>query len=87
MKHITDPTELINDRMYWLVDKANGDARASKCQRDFCEDNSHPDHLFFEGRIWATPENNQAMERWDIYGPISAFMALSLNWLVRISKP
>ena len=45
MKHITDPAELMKGRLYWLVDKTGGNARASRYGIDgrFCEQISNID--------------------------------------------
>ena len=63
MKFITDVTTLIPGRQYWLVDKKTNALCISECMSD-----NH--HLYFEGRIWAETDNNQAMDRWKIYGPV-----------------
>ena len=63
MKHITNPDELEIGRQYWLVDKTTGNAKISQLK---AEDN----WKYFESRMWVNTDNNQAMELWDIYGPI-----------------
>lgn len=63
MKHVLDPKDLIVGREYWLRDKETGEAHISLLIPD-------EDRYYFDFRIWAYPENNQAMQRWDIFGPI-----------------
>ena len=63
MKHITDPSELEVGREYWLVDKATNFAEINVCkERD--------GHTYFASHIWVYPSNNQAMKRWDVFGPL-----------------
>jgi hypothetical protein len=64
MKLVTDVTTLIAGRQYWLFNKIDRITKLSECM-------SQMQHLYFEDRIWAMPDNNQAMEHWKIYGPIS----------------
>ncbi len=63
MKYITDPDQLIPGREYWLVHKQYGLVKISECKIE-------ANLMFFENRIWAFGDNNQAMERWDIFGPL-----------------
>lgn len=64
MKHITNPDDLEVGRHYWLVDKMTGNAKISQLKSE------EADWKYFEGRMWVRPDNNQAMNIWDIYGPI-----------------
>lgn len=63
IRYVTDPTKLIANMEYWLVDKILNTASIQLCRKS---DNS----LYFGDRIWASPTNNQAMDRYDIYGPL-----------------
>jgi hypothetical protein len=47
---------------YFLLDKITGDISIKQCL-------SESGRLHF-GKIWATDENNQALERWRILGPV-----------------
>jgi hypothetical protein len=63
VKYITHHSQLEVGREYWLVSKKHETNRISKCKsRDGC--------VFFEDHIWAHEKNNQAMERWNIFGPV-----------------
>lgn len=67
MKHVTDPAELEIGRDYWLVAKAKSmNDWVPKISKLLADDG----RKFFEYRMWAEPDNNQAMEYWDIFGPI-----------------
>lgn len=63
MRHITDPKELMVGREYWVVEKLTGKFRIETLQE---RDN----RAFFGMHIWAIEGNNQAMDRWDVFGPI-----------------
>lgn len=64
--HITDPDELVVGEKYWLVDKTNDMYRTDICRAiDNVDNTKH-----FGNRIWASKENPQAFERWNIFGPI-----------------
>ncbi len=67
MKHITDPAELELGREYWLVAKEGSDPSWEPKISKLLDDCGRK---FFEFRMWAEPDNNQAMDHWDIFGPI-----------------
>jgi hypothetical protein len=66
MQYITHPDQLIIGREYWLREKADS-ARVfvSPCKQD------HDSRMrYFMMRLWAEVGNNQAMDRYDIVGPV-----------------
>ena len=70
MKKIENLEELKNGEYYWLVSKMiydNGQHSNTKIIERFITDNPLPQ---FGNKIWAHEGNNQAMEKYDIYGPI-----------------
>jgi hypothetical protein len=68
IKHITDPSQLENKREYWLVDKVFGWKGIEQCRM---RNGLH----YFQEYIWAHTDNNQAMSRWDIFGPLPLHVA------------
>ena len=71
LSKITDIGDLINDKYYWLVSKLvydNGEHSKSKMIQKFRDHGDTP--AYFGDRIWCYEDNNQAMENYDIYGPI-----------------
>lgn len=82
MKHITDPSELEVGREYWLVDKATNVPEINICkERD--------GRSYFASHFWVYPSNNQAMERWDVFGPIPVRIAPDFKALMaeKLSNP
>lgn len=72
MEKITSNKELKHGEYYWLCSKAvydNGETSDLKFVKQFInfEGCCRP---HFEGNVWAFDENNQALEKYDIYGPI-----------------
>lgn len=63
MRYITDLNELRVGREYWLFEKLTGRVTLERLQ----ERDNRP---FFGMHIWAIPGNNQAMDRWDVFGPV-----------------
>lgn len=64
IKHITDPEELELGREYWLRPKDSPCVPyVAVCEQEF-------GRKYFGLRIWAESNNNQAMRRWDIFGPL-----------------
>lgn len=65
MKRITDPKELVVGDAYWLRSKTFPESApiASTLRKDF-------DEPYFEKCIWASERNPQALQKWDIIGPI-----------------
>jgi len=78
MKKITTNSELEDSKYYWLCSKMiydNGKKSDTKVISRFTRWDDAPEgeesRAFFEGRTWAMDSNNQALEKFDIYGPIS----------------
>lgn len=72
MKKITNPDDLEVAREYWLRDKQSGVVR-----RGICGDYDSWKYITYISanggggdKFWANQSNNQAMEKWDIIGPI-----------------
>lgn len=67
MKQITSNAELIPGNHYWCRDKRYGDVTLQECNQE-----SYPNEQwkYLGRRIWAMDDNNQALERWDIVGPL-----------------
>lgn len=66
MKYITHFSQLEVGREYWLVHKqlpCSLTTKISECKQE-------GGLFYFENRIWAFHDNNQAMERWHIFGPL-----------------
>lgn len=64
IRFISDVKELEVGREYWLVGK-HFDQQARIA---FCKESAG--HKYFEMHIWAEPDNNQAMQSWNIFGPL-----------------
>ena len=72
MKKINNLSELENDKYYWLCSNMvydNGEKSKSMMISKF-RDHGDTHAYFGTGRIWAYEGNNQAMEKYDIYGPV-----------------
>lgn len=82
MKHITNVTDLLVGREYWLLDKKNGSVAISKLKVEK-DDRPDKDRPYFENRMWAFPSNNQAMQHWDIFGPLPVRVAPDFDALMR----
>lgn len=73
MKKIQKLEELIPDEYYWLCSKMiydNGTKSNSMMIHQYRDHKDGTPAYFGSGRIWAHEGNNQAMENYDIYGPI-----------------
>lgn len=64
--HITEPSELQPGHQYWVRYKGSKSHYIVDCD---CVD-GHIDQIYLGDHIWATKENPQAFERWDIFGPV-----------------
>jgi hypothetical protein len=62
---ITDPTQLEAGRDYWMRGKTLDVTFIATCRED-----DSCNKKYFGNYIWAEPDNNQAMERFEIYGPL-----------------
>lgn len=63
IKHLVHHDELIVGREYWLVAKYNDNVKIAVCNVD-------SGRLYFLERLWATLENNQVMQFYDVFGPL-----------------
>lgn len=67
IKHITDVAMLEVDKDYWLVSKRYAEAPPTISK---CKVIESKGWKYFDGHIWAMEDNNQAMEYFDIFGPL-----------------
>jgi hypothetical protein len=65
MNRIERPEDLIPGESYWLKGRFSQDKRAATLKGTRL---SHG--VYFENRIWASVDNPQAFDRWEIWGPI-----------------
>ena len=65
MQKITSNDQLIPGEWYWCISK-NFTNRMNIYEVVQLED----DTKYLAERVWATDHNSQALEKWDIYGPI-----------------
>lgn len=67
IKHIKTVSELEVGKEYWLVSKLYADAVPKISQ---CRIIDAQGWKYFDAHIWAVEDNNQAMENFDIFGPV-----------------
>lgn len=63
MEQIESNQQLTPGDYYFLLDKTTGEISVKKCL-------SESGRLYFGLNIWATNQNNQALEKWCIRGPV-----------------
>ncbi len=64
---ITNPDDLIIDKLYWLVPRTVFTQSRPTLER--LHKDSDP-HFFTSNRMWASNRNSMAFERYRIFGPI-----------------
>ena len=67
IKYITNVDDLVVGSEYWLVSKLYSDTVPKISQ---CRSIDAQGWKYFDANIWATEDNNQAMENFHIYGPV-----------------
>lgn len=84
VKYITDPSQLEVGRDYYLLDKETQINSLLPHAWPLIEECKERDgYKYFSCNIWATEGNNQALERWDIFGPIPKTTLPDFNALKR----
>jgi hypothetical protein len=66
MKHITNVLELVPGKQYWLLDKKT--RNSAHVGELLTMDNNH--YFDDDKCIWAMLDCNNAMKRWEIFGPL-----------------
>ena len=80
MKLIKTNSELVIGRHYWCQNKEKpNDIELHKCRAGVSG------WLYFGNNIWAMDKNNQALERWNIVGPVpvpdeKSFIPIIKKW-------
>lgn len=83
IKHITTTEQLVPGREYWLVSKRWDLQKISECK---VEPTPEANLKYFENHIWAYGDNNQAMQSWDIFGPLPIRIPPDFRALKRQAK-
>lgn len=65
--HVKAVAELVVGKDYWLVSKRYPDSAPAISQ---CRSIESKGWKYFDAHIWAMEDNNQAMEFFDIFGPV-----------------
>lgn len=81
MKLIASNAELIPGRQYWCKSKTHGDIELHRCYEE-------GDWKYLgRSRIWAMDDNNQALDRWHIVGPVPEVGPINFDDYLQAEAP